>query len=118
KRCWGSLLCTILLFLISLFFVSLILYLAHIFIEDWPKLKENLTPKWEELKTFLTENTPIKQSDLSVVESEKGLQSMGGGNSGSTISGIVGQVFSFLGNYLLTFIYIFFLLNYRRDFKQ
>src|SRR5690606_21083508 len=59
----------------------------------------------------------LKESDLSSVESGKGLNSLTKGTTSSNISGMLGQAFSFLGNYLLTFIYVFFLLNYRKDFK-
>ncbi|MDN3724141.1 AI-2E family transporter [Aequorivita sp. SDUM287046] len=117
SRNWVSILCTFLLFLISLCFIGLILYQAQIFIEDWPKLKETLAPKWQELKSFITQNTPIKESDLSGIESGKQLESVGDGSGGSTLAGMLGKAFSFLGNYLLTFIYVFFLLNYRNHFK-
>jgi len=119
KRGVVALLCTILLFLISICFIGLVLYQIQIFIEDWPKLKETLAPKLEQLKNFLINNTPIKESDINGIGEGKNLQS-GKENKGlgSSISAIFGKVFSLLGNYLLTFIYIFFLLKYRRDFKK
>src|SRR5690606_24660665 len=96
-------------------------------VDKWPEIQETMKPKVEQLKTFISDNTPIQKSDMKMFE-ENNSSSDSSSNSSSQSSTIpehagdmatsaFAGTFSFLGTYLLTFIYIFFLLNYRRRFK-
>lgn len=118
KRVYSSLINTFLLFLISVGLIALLSFQVKTFVDDWPKIKETMKPKIEQLKTFVLENTPVKESDINTSE-EGGSSSLigSGSNNGEMAVGVLGSIFGFAGLYLLTFVYIFFLLNYRRRFK-
>lgn len=109
---------TFLLFLVSLGFLALLSFQVKNFVADWPLIKETMRPKLEQLRSFVLEHTPLEKSDLTRAE---------GGNDrsfrdllskrGPQALGYFGSSIGFLGTYLLVFIYIFFLLNYRKRFK-
>ena len=124
SRTAASLINAFLIFLVSLGFLALVSFQLKNFVEQWPDIKKTMKPKIEQVKDFAVKNTPLK---------EKHLQSSGSGSSSKSIIPIVGgsgsssgtKAASFLstlmgaiGNYLLTFIYIFFLLNYRHKLKE
>lgn len=120
KRIWSSLICTFLLLIVSWAFIALVSFQLKSFVEDWPKLKETMAPKVEQFKNYLVQQTPLQESDLAEFQSGQGeeTKNVEGNNIKNKVSTVLIQVFSFLGNYLLTFIYIFFLLNYRHHFKK
>ncbi len=78
-----------------------------------------MEPEIEEFKTFLFEHTALEKESLQD-------QSIPGAipllkeplNEGARAAKFVRSVLNFMGVYLLTFIYIFFILNYRRHFRQ
>lgn len=119
KRNFSSLLSTIIIFLFSLGFLSLCSLQIQNFISQWPSIKETMEPEIEQFKTFLFEHTDINKESLQD-------QSISGAiplleeplNEGARAAKFVRSVFNFMGVYLLTFIYIFFILNYRRHFRQ
>lgn len=116
KRGFSSLISTLILFFISLGFVALVSYQTKVFVDSWPEIKETMQPKIEQWKTYVTDNTFLSESDLPTSES----MSLMGGESeeGSQLVSIFGQGTGFLGIYLLTIIYIFFILNYRHRFRK
>jgi len=120
KRIISSLICTISLLLISWAFIALISFQVKSFIEDWPKLKETMAPKVEQFKNYLVQQTPLQENDFAEMQLNQKDESGNKENNNieEKVSNVLGQVFSFFGNYLLTFIYIFFLLNYRHHFKN
>lgn len=78
-----------------------------------------MEPKIQQLKAFVLEHTPIDESDLQQDEQQNdsgGSMVNQSGQQGALE--ILNQAFSFFGNYLLTFIYIFFMLNYRKRFRE
>lgn len=112
--------------------------------EDWPDIKENLKPAVEEVHqfvertsglskkeqiAFLERNVPLSSSSEEGGESEpqekatseRDRKAQTGTVSSNTV-GMVGKammnIFSFLGTFLLVFIYIFFILFYRRKIKN
>jgi len=89
-------------------------------VDDWPKIKETMKPKVEKLKGFVFEHTPLSQKDLE--KSSKGALSIPfistGSKPGQKAATFFSKVMSFFGTYLLTFIYIFFILNYRKHFRK
>ncbi len=118
KRGYASLINAFLIFLLSLGFLALISFQVKSFIDDWPQIKEQMAPRIEQLRVFALEHTPLDASNLK--SSEKTISSLfsaGGGSSGKAAMNIVSAFFGFFANYLLTFIYIFFILTYRRRFK-
>lgn len=148
----ASLLNVLFLFLITLGFLAVVSFQIQSFVDDWPKIKENMKPKIEQFKTFVFEHTPMSKGDLqssgSVNTSSSGTEgksqkagstgnssglstnsqgsgSESGASSGGSASGkaqkalsFFNKVVGFIGTYLLTLIYIFFLLNYRKRFKE
>ena len=119
SRSLAAFLNTFFLFLISvglLFTVSLQL---KSFAEDWPSIKKTMAPKISQLKNFTLNNTPLTSADLELDSDTKGdllLKKLSGNRQ--KITGFMGSLLSFMANYLLTFIYVFFLLNYRKLFKE
>ncbi|MDT0642914.1 AI-2E family transporter [Zunongwangia sp. F363] len=123
SRSAASLINAFFLFLVSLAFLGLLSYQLESFVEKWPKIKETMKPKIEQVKQFAVNNTPLNESDLQLSSKKNGSGMIPAVSSSgqvpqkkaatllSTISGAV-------GNFLLTFIYVFFLLNYRRKFKN
>lgn len=123
---------TIILFLISLGFMALFSYQVKSLVDDWPKIKETMQPKIEKVKDFVFEHTPISKEAMNssgsfnpFSTSKSGSSessSSASGSSGSSTSQKAANFFSmvvgFIGTYLLTFIYIFFMLNYRHRFKE
>ncbi|PHQ61539.1 MAG: AI-2E family transporter [Sphingobium sp.] len=83
------------------------------FVEDWPSIQEEMKPKLEQVKAYATANTPLTEEDLSF--SDKSAAFMPGTERASSM---LGNFTDFIGNYLLCFIYIYFLLLYRSKFRQ
>ncbi|PKD16094.1 hypothetical protein APR41_09885 [Salegentibacter salinarum] len=119
NRLFSSLLSTVLLLLFSFGVFILLSFQIKNFVDDWDKIKETMTPKIEQLQSYAYEHTALSSEDLEEYKKENDIKSMltSGGNSGQQAFNFLNSVTSFLSNYLLTFIYIFFLLNYRRRFK-
>jgi predicted PurR-regulated permease PerM len=116
KRGFSSLLSTFILLFISLGFAALLSYQAKVFVDSWPDIKETMEPKIEQLKTFVTGNTFLTESDLPTSGS---LSSVGGeSGEGTIIISMFGRGTGYMGTYLLTFIYVFFILNYRHRFRS
>lgn len=112
----ASLVNTIILFIISLGFFALISMQIKNLVDDWPKIKETMQPKMQELKGFVFEHTPLTQKDIDKASSGKPF--LGVSSSPGKAMSFFRSVMGFFGNYLLTFVYIFFVLNYRRHFMK
>lgn len=115
KRGLASLISTFTLFIISLGFVALLSYQIKVFVDSWPEIQETMKPKIEQWKTFVTVNTFLNESDLPTSDS---LAFIGGeSGEGTQLISIFGRGTGYMGTYLLTFIYVFFMLNYRHRFR-
>jgi len=115
KRGLSSLISTFLLFIISLGFVALLSYQTKVFVDSWPEIKETMEPKIEQWKTFVTNNTFLNERDLPTSD---GISLMGEeSGSGTQLLSMFGRGSGYMGTYLLTFIYVFFMLNYRHRFR-
>lgn len=115
KRGGASLISTFTLFIISLGFVALLSYQTKVFVDSWPEIKETMKPKIAQLKTFVTSNTFLTESDLPTSDS---LPFLGGeSGEGTQLISMFGRGTGYLGTFLLTFIYVFFMLNYRHRFR-
>jgi len=119
NRLFASLLSTILLLLFSMGVFLLLSFQVKNFVDDWDKIKETMAPKIEQLQNYAYEHTALSSEDLEKYKEENDVQSIltSSGNSGQKAFNFINSVTSFISNYLLTFIYIFFLLNYRKRFK-
>lgn len=119
NRLFSSLLSIVLLLLFSLFVFMLLSFQIKNFVDDWDKIKEAMTPKIEQLQDYAYEHTALSSEDLEEYKKENDVQSIltSGGNSGEKAFNFLNSVTGFISNFLLTFIYIFFLLNYRKRFK-
>ena len=106
------------------------------FVEDWPQLKQKMRPKVEQAGSYLNRNFGVTLEDLETYFKKQA--SSGNGSSGESSgsaatnkkkegSGSVpkGAITStltafggFMGSALLTYVYIFFILFYRRRFVR
>lgn len=111
----SALLNSLLLFLISIGLMALVSFQIRSFAEDWPQIKETMKPKVEQAKQFALSHTPLDKKDLK--EARESSSGFGSGVS-KTVASFVNGLSGFAANYLLTFVYVFFLLNYRRIFKN
>lgn len=119
NRVSASLINTILLFLLSIGFFALLSMQVKNLTEDWPKIKETMQPKMEKVEQFILDRTPLNKSDLKSSSGSSPIPYIGmGANARKKAAGLLNSVMNFLGTYLLTFVYIFFTLNYRKHFKR
>jgi len=115
KRPLAAILNSFLLFLISVGLMALISFQIRSFVEDWSQIKETMTPKIEQFKEFALEHSPLDQQDI---KEAKNNSSEISSDTSDKITAFMSGLSSFLANYLLTFVYVFFLLNYRHIFKD
>lgn len=80
--------------------------------ENWPDYRKKLEPKIEQVQEYITEKTGISKEEQ--VERLKKSQE----TSGETAISILPGLFTFSGNFLLVFVYIFFFMYYRTKFKN
>lgn len=112
NRIVSSLINTFLLFLVSVGFVALISIQIQSFVSDWDKAKQKIVPQIENFEKYIYEKTPLSKEDI------KKQQSEATGGMGKQVMSFINGLYSFTGDYLLTFIYVFFLLNYRHKFRE
>lgn len=118
SRGLASFLNTLLLILISIGFLTLISFQIKNVVDDWTKIQQTMQPKVEQAKAFILQHTPINEEDLQQNSSSEALSISSSSEARQKGVGIFGSVLAFMGDYLLTFIYIFFILNYRNRFKK
>lgn len=115
SRGWSTFANVILLFLISLGFLALLSFQVKSFVDDWPKIKETMKPKVEQMKAYAFEHTPLEKEDLE----RSNYSALGSGsNPGRQAFRFFSSTIGFVTSYLITLIYIFFLLNYRKHFRE
>lgn len=115
KKPLAALLNSLLLFLISIGLMAIISLQVRSFTEDWPQIKSSMQPKIEQFKDFALQHTPLDQSDIEEAKKSSSISSF---NAREKVTAFMGGLSSFVANYLLTFVYIFFFLNYRDIFKN
>lgn len=118
-RGFSSFLTTFILLLFSFGFFWLVSFQVRSFVDDWPEIKEAMTPKIENLQNYVFEHTPLTEKDMDDSMDKEGIPFIGSAQeTGTRALGFVSGIFSFLGTFFLVFIYIFFLLAYRAKFKK
>lgn len=115
KRPWAALISSLLLFILSIGLLALISAQIKSFSNDWPQIKDTMAPKIEQLKNFALEHTPMSKQDL---EKARGGSTSFSSGIQQKIASFISGITSFVANYLLTFVYIFFLINYRNIFRD
>lgn len=113
----ASFVCTVFLLIISLGVFALLSFQVKNFVDDWENIKEQMKPKIEQAEEYLYEHTALNKEDFEAYKEQNNLSTLGGRSSGQKAYNFMKGVLSFISNYLLVFIYIFFLLTYRRRFK-
>ncbi len=127
KRGWSSFLgvLTILLFMVGVF--AVLGFQIKSLAEDWPKIKEQLKPKVTQVQEFVTDKfgiSPQQQEEKLKEQMQGGEKSNEGkskessGTGGGGIQSMLGSITGALGTTLLTFVYVFFFLLYRKKFKK
>ena len=115
----SSFLSTLLVLIFSLLFLSLCSMQIQNFFNDWPTIKEAMAPKVEEFKTFLFEHTLLDKNSLQEYYPSGSIPFTGEEvNEGAKALSFLRSSLNFIGTYLITFIYTFFLLYYRSHFKK
>jgi len=115
NRSIASVLNSVFLFLVSIGLMSIISLQIRSFSEDWPKIEETMTPKIERVKEFALQHTPLNEKDIQETLNKSSISDL---NLKNRVMSFMSGLTSFMANYLLTFVYVFFLLNYRRIFKD
>ncbi len=118
----------LLLLLAALFLIVISWQLKNI-MDDWDNMKKTLTPKIEQAEAFILTHTPMKKDKLEEYKSEMevpGEESESGkkkkeegdeGKKGEKAVSVIGGVVNFSTDFLITFVYIFFFIQYRKMFK-
>jgi len=122
-RGWAAFFSAMLVILFLAGLVWLLSIQVNRFVEDWPKIKEQLTPKITKVEQYIADQfglSPREQEvklkeQLPLVKPETG---KGSNSSDGGAQSIVQQVVGGVGATLLTFVYIFFFLLYRNKFKK
>lgn len=114
----SSLLSTFVLLLISLIFAVLIIYQLKLFYDDWPKIQEAMAPKVAKLEDVSTQYLPMGKSFENLESKISSYLQSSFTSVLQRTQNMVSTMVGMLGNFFLTFIYIFFILRYRKMFKD
>ncbi|MEL7586544.1 MAG: AI-2E family transporter [Prolixibacteraceae bacterium] len=102
--------------LILLAFCSAVVFIVGMQVNqianDWPQYEKKLKPRIEQAMLKLSEKTGMSVDEIE--QKMKRAQESGAKNVGSYLQ----KLTSFLGNFLLVFVYIFFFMYYRDKFKK
>jgi predicted PurR-regulated permease PerM len=119
NRGLSSFFSTLFLMIVSLLIAALVFFQIKSFVDDRETIKEAMEPKLEQIENYFLENTKLEQAEIDAYKEKSDLASMlANPESGRTAMSVMGMILGFLTNSLLMFVYIFFLLQYRRMFKK
>tara|TARA_R110000851_G_scaffold193967_1_gene344779 strand:+ start:47331 stop:48344 length:1014 start_codon:yes stop_codon:yes gene_type:complete len=116
NRVLASLLNTCFLLVLTLGMVTLFSFQIKNFMNDWPQIKKTIEPTLNKTIDIVNTHTPLEKEDFKIGQ-RNGLFSFLNTPKNKPIT-IIDTVIGYLGSFLLTFIYTFFLLNYRSRFKK
>ena len=119
NRTLASFLNTIVLLLISIAFLIIISFQVKNIMNDWGEIRTIMKPKLEQLREFILVHFPMSAESIDM--DEKDIPVIGqksGAPEGKEAFAFFNSVLGFMWHFLLTFVYIFFLLNYRSRFKK
>ncbi len=112
----AALISTLALLLLSFGFFTVVSFQVSSFVNDWDTIVENMKPKLEQLENMVYANTPVDEETIKEYREENSLSSMVSGG-GQKALGVASSLLGFITDFLLVFIYIFFLINYRGKFR-
>lgn len=115
-RTFASLLSVLLLFIISIGILGAVFFQIQNFTKEWPSIEKTMAPKIENLKGFIVKETPVTNQSIEDLQGKKKDEDKLVSNPKSKVWSLLTNVGSFLIDYLLTFIYVFFILRYRKRF--
>ncbi len=129
-RGWSSLISTCMILLFCGFLGGIVGLQIKSFSNDWPNIKNTIAPMVEDVQEFVQDYTGIspRQQEQEIKENlpipidDKGQdrqhQKSSSENGFAKIGSYALSFFGAVGNILLTFIYVFFFLLYRRKFRD
>lgn len=105
--------------LLILFFCAVVMSIVSLQVyqiaNDWPEYQKKLEPKYQKTMEYVSKKTGVSEEEIQ--NKLKGsVENVSQNNEGQP--GIASQIFSFIGNFLLVFVYIFFLMYYRHKIKN
>ena len=115
SRGWAVFACDLILLVGLLAIAGVLTVQINMISEDWPEIKKKAQPKIQRIEDFVKRNTGIslKQQKQEAIDEAKNSTK----NSTSGVLKILGSVTQIVSNSLLVFVYVFFLMLYRRHFK-
>lgn len=118
-RIYSSLISTLLLLVASLGFFSLVSLQVKGFLDNWDNLVKSIRPMLESLNEFLIRQQTLEIEPLDTQNIRPKIPDLSDGEGGEQFPfSFVNYALGFILDYLLTMVYIFFLLHYRRKFKE
>lgn len=119
NRGFSSFFSTLFLMIVSLLIASLVYFQIKSFVDDRETIRDAMNPKIERIEQYLLDNTKLEQAEMDAYKEKTDLTYiLASPNSGRTAMSVLGMVLAFMTNSLLMFVYIFFLLQYRKMFKK
>ncbi len=115
-RSLASLTITFISFLVSLGFGLIIGIQINNIVDKWSSIEKNMGPKIEQLSTYIVTHSPIKKAQIDSYIEKNPMSSLFSKNEESSGLSYVSDAISFVGEYILTFIYIFFFIRFRKKF--
>jgi predicted PurR-regulated permease PerM len=97
---------------VVVFIISLQVYQIA---NDWPEYEKKLQPKYEQALEYVSDKSG---ADVDEIKNKMQDSIKKAGESSANEKGIASKMFSFFGNFLLVFVYIFFLMYYRNKIKN
>jgi predicted PurR-regulated permease PerM len=134
---------TLILLLVAACFAAVLFFQIRGFVSDWEEMKERLEERIENFTEYLVENTPLEQDYVNSIGLNFGIgkekdvrqdiqrqpdrKGEDGKNdqidqeavkdAGTRAINVVGAIFIFLTNVLITFVYVFLFIFFRSRFK-
>lgn len=115
----ASILATLGLFIVSMGFFVLVMVQMNNVVDKWDKIKDTMEPKIESANQWLVTNTPLTDKKIEGFKKRfKNFKIIGSSQLGNSALAYLSGIVGFLGNYLLVFVYVFFMLRFRTKFKR
>ncbi|KEO75866.1 AI-2E family transporter [Anditalea andensis] len=126
---------TLTLLIVTLGFITLLIVQIKQFADDWDMMQSKLEDKFEEISEWLVNETPIEKEQLDRVTPKEISEANGAAQEyqeeaareeedeeaeemGEQAVSALGAFMSFSVDFLITFVYVFFLIHFRGRFKE
>src|SRR5690606_12269291 len=115
----SSIISTLLLLIIGFGFFTLVTFQVKGFLDNWDNLLKAIGPVVESFNNFILKHAAFEMEPLETQHISPKLPDLSEGEiEEQPPFSFVNYAFGFALDFLLTFVYIFFLLNYRRKFRE